>query len=38
MTFPPTAGMGPGLREVLAIAVGTGLVLALVLHRPSGQG
>ena len=73
MTFPPTAGRGPGLREVLAIAVvvvlavlvveilssvvpglrdafrsfpltvlvlvvGTGLVLALVLRRPSGQG
>jgi hypothetical protein len=73
MTFPPTAGKGPGLREVLAIAVvvvlavlaaevlssvvpglrdafrsfpltvlilvvGTGLVLALVLRRPSGQG
>jgi hypothetical protein len=73
MTFPPTAGRGPGLREVLAIAVavvlavlavevlssvvpglrdafrsfpltilvlvvGTGLVLALILRRPSGQG
>ncbi len=73
MTFPPTVGRGPGLREVLAIAVvvvlavlavevlssvvpglrdafrsfpltvlvlvvGTGLVLALVLRRPSGQG
>jgi amino acid transporter len=72
MTFPPTAGRGPGLREVLAIAVvvvlvvlgvellsavvpgvrdafrafpltvlvlvvGTGLVLALVLRRPSGS-
>jgi hypothetical protein len=72
MTFPPTAGRGPGLREVLAIAVvvvlavllvevlsslvpglreafrafpltilvlvvGTGLVLALVLRRPTGR-